>query len=218
MKTYLKEDFQGFDDVFRRNFFNTLSGPKPCWLMGTRHENGRPNFGLFSNVIHVGAQPPAIGILFRPLTVARHSWDNLHREEQCALSLVHRAILGGAHQLSAPWDMDTDEAKVSGLAMENWKQSAVIKDSPVQLLCKPVETLTLQWNQTQLQVLAIEEVRIQEGLVAADGLVDMVAADAIACLGLDAYLQVMPAARFRYAKTDRPLSPLEWFKEAESDR
>lgn len=218
MKTYVQADFQDFDEVFRRNFFNTLSGPKPCWLMGTLHPDGRPNFGLFSNVVHIGANPPALGILFRPLTVVRHSWDNLHREQFCALSLVNRSMLGGAHQLSAPWEANVDEAKVSGLAVETWNKAVVIKDAPVQLLCRPVESLAIQWNQTQLQVLAIEEVRVQEGLVAADGLVDMVAADAIASLGLDAYLQVMPAARYRYAKTDRPLTPMDWFKTSEAPR
>jgi flavin reductase (DIM6/NTAB) family NADH-FMN oxidoreductase RutF len=208
------EKIAGMDSTFRRNFMNTLSGPKPCWLMGSLNEHNQPNFGLFSNVVHLSAQPPCMGVVFRPLTVPRHSYHNLHTRGFVSLNLVTTSLLPQAHLFSANWPDDGSEIKHIGLETE-WAPGNVTvplaKKSPVQILVSPGESMILDVSKTVFQVLHIHWVRLHPELLSDDGLIDMPQADAIASLGLDAYLSVRAQARFVHAKPNTTLQTKPWF-------
>ncbi|MCS7053720.1 MAG: flavin reductase, partial [Ignavibacterium sp.] len=77
-----KEKILDFERRYRINFVNSLSGFKSANLIGTISKSGITNLAIFSSVIHVGANPPLIGILFRPLSVPRHTYNNI-KETGC---------------------------------------------------------------------------------------------------------------------------------------
>ncbi|MDA0314620.1 MAG: hypothetical protein O3A40_04910 [Bacteroidetes bacterium] len=68
--------------AFRRNLINCLPSYKPLHLMGTRSAAGIPNLALFSQHIHLGADPSLVGILFRPHTVDRDSLENFSKKKR----------------------------------------------------------------------------------------------------------------------------------------
>ncbi len=73
------DDIAAMDDRYRVFFVNALSGFKAAHLVGTTSatEEGQDNLALFSSVVHIGANPPLLGMISRPHTVPRHTLENI---------------------------------------------------------------------------------------------------------------------------------------------
>lgn len=68
-----KEEILHYEKNYRANLINSVSGFKSANLIGTVSSKGNTNLAIFSSVIHVGANPPLIGLLMRPVSVPRHT-------------------------------------------------------------------------------------------------------------------------------------------------
>ncbi len=181
--------------------------------MGTRSLEGIENLGLFFSVIHVGANPPLLGILFRPHTVTRHSLENLRATGFATLNSVSPSILKQAHAASANYDSNESEPEILGLEYD-------YKDFPAPYLTKSKVQIGISWqeehlvkaNETIFVVAAIEEVHLEPTLVLEDGLVDHSLADNLTVNGLDSYYLAQPFKRYAYARPHREIEEKEWQK------
>ena len=63
---YSKDDFASWEKLYRTAVFNTLGGFKTPVLVGTKHPDTGENMAVFSNYIHIGANPAMVGLLCRP--------------------------------------------------------------------------------------------------------------------------------------------------------
>ena len=188
------------DPAFRRNLINCLPGYKPLHLMGTQNAAGVTNLALFSQVIHLGADPPLIGILFRPHTVKRDSLENILETGVFTLNHVRIQEVVQAHWTAANWE--GSEFDATGLT-EEYKagvQAPFVKGSPVQLACSLVESQTLQVNQTVLLIAKIEQVFVDEKGLREDGSLDLNALGIATVSGLDEYHIGQSLGRYTYAK------------------
>jgi flavin reductase (DIM6/NTAB) family NADH-FMN oxidoreductase RutF len=61
----------------RTNLINGLSGFKSALLIGTTNAKGQQNLAIFSNVVHIGANPPLMGLIHRPVSVEKHTYENI---------------------------------------------------------------------------------------------------------------------------------------------
>ena len=78
MQKHLRlSDLQGFDRFTRANILNSLSGFKSASLIGTVNKNGQANLAIFSNLVHIGADPALVGFINRPLDAAPHTLSNI---------------------------------------------------------------------------------------------------------------------------------------------
>lgn len=59
------------DQRFRTHFINSLTGFKSLNLVGTVNESGITNLAVFSQIVHLGADPSLIGMIVRPASVTR---------------------------------------------------------------------------------------------------------------------------------------------------
>ena len=50
----------------RVHLINSLGGFKSVSLVGTVDASGNQNLGIFSSILHIGANPPLMALLFRP--------------------------------------------------------------------------------------------------------------------------------------------------------
>jgi flavin reductase (DIM6/NTAB) family NADH-FMN oxidoreductase RutF len=188
------------DPAFRRNLINCLPGYKPLHLMGTQNAAGVTNLALFSQVVHLGADPPLIGILFRPHTVKRDSLENILETGFFTLNHVRIQEVVQAHWTSASWEQS--EFAATGFT-EEYKagvQAPFVQDSPVQLACSLVEIQTLAINQTVLLIAKIEQVFVDEKGLREDGSLDLNALDIATVSGLDEYHSGQSLGRYTYAK------------------
>ncbi|MCM0059883.1 MAG: flavin reductase family protein [Algoriphagus sp.] len=185
---------------FRRNLINCLPGYKPLQLIGTQNTAGVTNLALFSQIIHLGAAPPLIGVLFRPPTVKRDSLENILDTRNFSLNQVLPEWHAKAHWTAANWEESEFEA--TGLIEERKEgfSAPFVEGSPVQLGCVLEEVQTLQINQTVLVIARIEQVFVDEKGLREDGTLDYDALGTVSVTGLDEYHQGQSLGRLSYPK------------------
>lgn len=200
MRQFDSEQLAQLDASFRRNLINCLPGYKPLQLIGTQNAAGVPNLALFSQIIHLGAAPPLIGILFRPHTVKRDTLENILETQCFTLNQVLLEWHIQAHWTAANWEGSEFEA--TGLKEERKAgfPAPFVEGSPVQLACILEEVQTLQVNQTVLVIARIEQVFVAEKGLREDGTLDYDALRTVAVTGLDEYHNGQSLGRLSYPK------------------
>ncbi len=192
----------GFEKLYRTNFVNSLSGFKSANLIGTISKEGKTNLAIFSSVIHVGANPPAIGFLMRPVSVERHTYNNIKETNYFTINHINKEIFKKAHQTSARYDKDVSEFDECRLTPEyrDTIKAPYVKESQIKIGCRFVEELEIKFNGTIFIVGEILEVILPDDTVGGDGFVDIEKAGTIAISGLDGYHDTKRIARLSYAK------------------
>lgn len=188
------------DSYFRKNLINCLSGYKSLNLIGTKNANGVTNLAPFSQIFHIGASPPLVGILFRPHTVKRDTLENILHTGFFTLNHVTPAFYIEAHWTAAGWE--GSEFEGTGLD-EEYKDNffaPFVKCSPVQVGCSLVETQTLKVNQTVLLIANVDHVYVEEKGVRADGSIDLNLLETVTVSGLDEYHLGEKLGRLAYPK------------------
>lgn len=199
------EDILTAEKEYRRNLINCFAGFKSLNLVGTKSQEGVPNLAVYSQVIHVGANPPLQGILFRPAVVPRHTLENIFATRQFTINQVHKSFYQEAHWTSARWE--ENEFEKVGLTEEysgHWK-APFVKESKIKALLEFKERHTITTNQTTLVVGEIKELIIDDELVGTDGFIDLEKASTVTVSGLDCYHTTSKLDRLAYAKPgERP--------------
>jgi flavin reductase (DIM6/NTAB) family NADH-FMN oxidoreductase RutF len=204
-----EEQFENWERFYRASFFNSLGGFKSCNLIGSKSAQGLENLGLFFSVIHVGANPPLLGLLFRPHTVPRHTLENIRETEQFTINAVAENWHAKAHQAAANYPDTTSEFEAVGLTpqyLENYT-APFVEEAAIKYLCKPVEEHLVKANQTLFMVAAIKAVFIEENLIDKDGLVNHVKAKTVAVNALDTYYKAAEIAQWAYPRPNKSLEP-----------
>ena len=201
MRHWSLDQIMEADSFFRRNLINCLSGYKSLNLIGTRNEAGIANLALFSQVFHIGAAPPLVGILFRPHTVKRDTLENILQTKSFTLNQVTPSLFKEAHWTAANWE--GSEFEGTGLEEEVKEDfhAPFVKGSPVQLACSLVETQTLQVNQTVLLIGSIVDIFVEEKGLRSDGSLDLNLLETVTVSGLDEYHVGEKLARLSYPKS-----------------
>jgi len=200
MRRFDSEQLAQLDASYRRNLINCLPGYKPLQLIGTQNAAGTTNLALFSQIIHLGASPPLIGVLFRPHTVKRDTLENILATRSFTLNQVLPEWHVQAHWTAANWE--GSEFDATGLKEERKSGFSVpfVEGSPVQLACLLEEVQTLQINQTVLVIARIEQVFVSEKGLREDGSLDYDVLGTVAVTGLDEYHQGQSLGRHSYPK------------------
>lgn len=195
-----EKDVLGFPDLYRRNFINSLTGFKSLNLIGTVAPTGLSNLAPFSQVIHVGANPPLIGILFRPNVVPRHTLENILTTGYFTLNHVQKEFVEKAHTGAARWDIS--EFHATGLEEEQISgfPAPFVKESFVKMGCKFLEKQDIKSNGTHFIIGQIQLVICPDEFLNEDGFVDLEKAGSITVSGLDSYHFTHKIARFSYPK------------------
>lgn len=196
------ENILAFEKLYRTNFVNSLSGFKSANLIGTISKEGKTNLAIFSSVIHVGANPLAIGFLMRPVSVERHTYNNIKETNYFTINHINKEIFKKAHQTSARYDKDISEFDECGLTPEysDTIKAPYVKESKIKIGCRFVEELEIKFNGTIFIVGEIFEVILPDDAVGGDGFVDIEKAGTIAISGLDSYHETKRIAKLSYAK------------------
>ena len=206
MRYYRADDFVSMDQRFRTQLINSMPGMKSVNLVGTKSEDGFENLAIFNSVFHVGANPPFLGMVIRPDSVDRHTWDNIQTTGCYTLSQVSADYASAAHQTSARYSKEQSEFTEVGFTAEYKKDfyAPFVGKSVVSIGLKYEEHYRVKANNTLVVIGKIEHLLIQEGLISEDGFVDLAKGNVLSCIGLDAYCTSDLINRFAYAKPDLP--------------
>ncbi|SDK37463.1 NADH-FMN oxidoreductase RutF, flavin reductase (DIM6/NTAB) family [Catalinimonas alkaloidigena] len=206
--TFSAHDLKHMERNFRRELINSVAGFKSANLIGTADENGRTNLAVFNSVVHVGANPPYLGFVLRPLTVPRHTFDNIKAIGHYTMNAVHADFVEKAHQTSANYDEGTSEFEVCGLTPFYTKAhpAPYVTESHIRIGLKFTEQHLIKANNTIFMVGEVIEVMVDESILDEDGFVALEAANTVASVGLDAYYQPKRLTRLPYARAEGKLA------------
>ncbi len=212
MKHYTQADICAMDAHYRRNFVNTLAGFKSANLVGTKSPDGHENVAIFNSVIHLGADPPLMGCLFRPLTVERHTYDYLKATGYYTFNQIHTDMVEAAHQTSAKYATGESEFTYTGLTpyYSATHPAPYVAESTLKIGLRYKEEYTLAANGTVLVIGEVVEVILPENLqaVSEDGFLRHEVLQSVAISGLDGYYAPQLLNRFSYARPHKVLKPL----------
>lgn len=202
MLHFTKADFAQWERFYRANLLNSLTGFKPTHLVGTTSAAGIPNLALFHNIVHLGADPALVGMVNRPRAAAPHTLSHIETHGFWTLNSVHAGFADKAHQCSAKYDADINEFEETGLtpSFKGGFMAPFVAESAVQYALKLVEIVPITHNQTFFIIGSIEQIWVQEDLLASDGFLHLEKEEAVVSTGLDAYYTTQKLARYRYAK------------------
>ena len=197
-----KEEILKFEKLYRAAFVNSLSGFKSANLIGTISVEGKTNLAIFNSLIHVGANPPLMGFLMRPVSVERHTYNNIKETGHFTINHINKEIFKQAHQTSARYEEDTSEFDACGLTPEYTEtiNAPYVKESKIKIGLSLVEDQEIKFNGTIFMVGEIIEIILPDDVTSKDGFVDIEKAGTIAISGLDSYHETKRISRLEYAK------------------
>lgn len=196
------QDIAQFEQRYRTAFINSLTGFKSVNLVGTVNSNGEENLAIFSQVFHLGAHPPLIGMIVRPHTTTRHTLENILEQKHFTLNHINPDIFHQAHQTSARYPREVSEFTETGLTplYDGNFPAPYVQESKLRIGLQLEETQTLAINQTVLVIGSIQRVVVDEHAIQADGFIDLEVLGSITSSGLDSYHTTHRLARLPYAK------------------
>jgi flavin reductase (DIM6/NTAB) family NADH-FMN oxidoreductase RutF len=200
-----RDDLDNLEQRYRANLINSLSGFKSAVLLGTT-DGKTNNLAIISSVVHIGANPPLLGMIMRPHTVQRDSLDNIKQQGFYTLNHVNTQWADKAHQTSARYEQDESEFDAVGLTpfFSDTFSAPYVKESEVNIGLKVAQHFSLL-NNTEMVIGEIQEVFFAKDAIDKDGYLDIEALNTASISGLDSYHSSKRLARYAYAKPNVPL-------------
>lgn len=210
-KIYMNTDnLYKLEQQERVHFINSLGGFKSVALVGTSDKNGNNNLAIFSSFFHIGANPPLIGMIFRPSPPERDTLTNIIETGFYTINHINELIYKKAHQTSARYDAGISEFDATGLNTEykNNFFAPFVAESNIQLGIEFREKIDISANNTMMVIGEIVQIYIPEDCMLKDGFIDLEKANTITCSGLDSYHKTVKMERLSYAKPDKEITAI----------
>jgi flavin reductase (DIM6/NTAB) family NADH-FMN oxidoreductase RutF len=204
------EDLMALEKHQRAHLINSLGGFKSVALVGTTDKEGNTNLAVFSSLFHVGANPPLIGLIFRPSPPERNTFSNIIETGYYTINHINESIYKQAHQTSARYDKGVSEFEITGLNSE-YKDNffaPYVAESKVKLGIHFKEKIDITINNTILVIGEIIQIYLPQDCLALDGFIDLEKANSITCSGLDSYHQTVQLDRLSYAKPNQEITSI----------
>jgi flavin reductase (DIM6/NTAB) family NADH-FMN oxidoreductase RutF len=203
-KHFSLSELQTWDRFTRANFINSLSGFKSLSLIGTVNSNGVSNLAVFSNIVHLGADPALIGFINRPLTAAPHTIQNIQETGFYTVNLVTESMYKQAHQTSAKYPDGVSEFEMTGLTEQfrDGCSAPFVAESPVQYLLKLEQVIPIELNGTFFVIGSFQEAYVPAEIKEEDGFLDLAKAGIITSLGTSGYYKTDKIDNLPYAKVN----------------
>ena len=204
MKQFDLADVLAFEQRYRTTFMNSISGFKSLQMVATANKNKVSNLALFSSIFHVGANPPYIGMVFRPDGAEHETLANILESGVYTLNNVKTDFYEAAHQTSARYPSGESEFKHCGFTEEYIADfnAPFVKESNIKLGLALKEVIPVTINNTKIVIGEVQHILLDEELMSGDGYVDLAKAQSTTVVGLDAYYRTALLGRLKYAKAE----------------
>jgi flavin reductase (DIM6/NTAB) family NADH-FMN oxidoreductase RutF len=202
MNHFSKTAIQSWERFYRANLINCLSGFKSASLIASISKEGNTNLAIFSNIVHIGADPAMIGFINRPIEAAPHTIKNIESTKLYTINHIHSSFIKKAHQTSAKYAEGESEFEKVGLTIE-WKENCgvpFVAESRIKYLLELTEIVPIKHNGTFLVIGEVQDIFADETIIDKDGFLHNEKAGSICSLGIDGYYETSLKARYKYAK------------------
>lgn len=198
------DELNNYDRFYRANIINSLSGFKSASLIGTKGEAGVSNLAIFSNIVHLGADPALIGFVNRPREAAPHTLKNIEATGFYTINHIDTDWIEQAHQTSAKYAEDVSEFDACGFEEEyiNNFFAPFVKASVIKYGMKLIEVIPIKHNNTFFVIGEVVMVEVPKELITEDGFIEIEKANSCCSLGIDGYYKAEKIVRLPYAKVN----------------
>jgi len=205
-----KTEIEQLEKQKRVHLINSLGGFKSVSLVGTSDRNGNENLAIFSSLFHIGANPPLIGMIFRPSPPERDTMSNILETGFYTINHINETIYKQAHQTSARYESEISEFEVTNLKplYKNDFFAPFVAESNIQLGVEFKEKVNISINNTTMIIGEIVQIYLPENCLHDDGFIDLEKANTITCSGLDSYHKTIQIDRLSYAKPYKEITSL----------
>jgi flavin reductase (DIM6/NTAB) family NADH-FMN oxidoreductase RutF len=200
MKRISQADILAMDKFYRTAFVNSLPGVRQANLIGTNSKSGITNVAVFNSVVHIGAHPPYMGFIMRPVSAERHTYNNIKETGYFTINQVNEAIFKQAHQTSARYEVSEFEATGLTPFFSEAIHAPYVAECNVRIGLKYKEEYPIICNNTILIIGEVMEVFIDENNLNNDGIVQLQQLSAVGVGGLETYYSLAKLEQLPYAK------------------
>lgn len=152
------------DECSIPNMLNTILGPRPVVLVGTRAKSGTDNLAIFNTLQPVGARPPLFTLLVRPLDRQRDSYENMRETREWSVNFFRPKSIQKAHATRGHFPNSVSEFDAVGLEREKKKgiHSPFLAGAPVQMWFQWGREVEFPENGTRLVLGRLRELWLSE--------------------------------------------------------
>ena len=206
MLSFSLDDIQQMSRIPRLTLINAITGFKSGNLIGTANNEGVTNLAIFSSAVHIGSEPPLIGIVTRPIVsdgkTSRHTYENIKNTGFFTINHVNLDIIEKAHQTSASYPDGISEFAAVGLTPQylGLKNVPYVLESAIKMGMEYVEEYFIKANNTVMIIGKVVELILPENSLDENGNLDLSLAGTVAVSGLDSYYNTKILKRLPYAR------------------
>ncbi len=183
------------------DWFSQLEGLRSPVAVGTYDGSEGLNLAVFNSMTHIGARPPLLALVFRPLTVERHTYDNLKATGVYTINHLAAAHVDALHQTSAKYPAGVSEFDAVGLtAVSSAAGAPYVQEASVSMQLRFVEEHHVAANDCVIVIGAVEELRIVDTASFGESRLDWTSQAALVVSGLYNYYDVSHRVTKPYAK------------------
>ena len=182
-------------------WFSQLEGLRSPVAVGTRDGAGVDNLAVFNSMTHVGSRPPYLALVFRPLTVERHTYDNLKSTGVYTINHLPAAHVEDLHHTSAKYPAGRSEFEAAGLtAVHSAAGAPYVAEATVAMQLRFEEEYFVRANDAVVVIGRVEELRLPAAVTPEVGRVPWDELDGLVVSGLYNYYRVGHEATQVYAE------------------
>ena len=198
-----KKQIQGLERIYRLNLINSITGIKPANLIGTISNTRVSNLAIFSSVVHIGSNPPLIGMIFRPQDqVTQDTYRNILDCGYYTINNVRIEHSEKAHLTSAKFDREVSEFQKSGFREEFLEDfpAPFVSESFIKIGMKLQEMVPIKANKTILAIGSVEQLFLPNEILSENGFIDLTESESTGISGLNSYYKLEKVADYPYAR------------------
>ena len=207
MRNIYKREIIEMDRFERVNLLTSLSGIKAASLVGTISNRNVSNVAIFSSIIHLGSNPPLVGLLIRPQTKKiSDTYVNIKSNNSFTINHVNENIIKKSHYTSAKTDSAKSEFDDVGLTEEYIDNflSPFVKESDIGFGLLYDEEILLS-NNCKLIIGEIDNIKLNKNIKSKNGIIDLANSNSIGVDGIGTYYKLSKSECHEYiGKTSLP--------------
>lgn len=200
-----KSQIEDLDRKYKLNIINSISGIKPANLIGTVSKDGKENVAIFSSVVHIGSNPPQLGIIFRPQEeIQRDTYRNILETNYYTINHVVTSIIEKAHYTSAklnPEESEFARMKLKSEIISGFK-APFVAESVIKMGMKYEESLPLS-NGCIFVIGTVELLIIPDEATNELGQINLEISKSVGVSGLNTYYDLIMNDSFPYVRTSK---------------
>ncbi len=193
------------DKIKRINLINSITGIKPANLIGTCDKNGNTNLAIFSSVIHLGSNPPLVGMISRPEgEVERHTIENIKSIGYYTINHVPVDKIEHAHYTSAKFSKSETEFEKCDFKeyYADGFSAPFVAESPIKFGLELKQIIPIELNNTILIIGEVAHIITDDNLLSSEYYMDLQRSKSVGISGLNSYYSLERINSFPYARKE----------------